>query len=1535
MKKILKDAKRITTFGVIAINMTNVGAQALEVNTSNFINDDMANKLEINSNSDSNNNSNSDSNNKLLSDINKDETVGSEVTIDNVIGSDNKISKTSTEAAAEVPIDADYYENPSPLVITEILPDSNNVNKADAYEFIEVYNNSNETIDLKDYKIYYNYPDKGDSSDVIWESDPSSIKIDPEETLVFWIKNGSNDDLTVDDFNKEFNTNLVMGKDIVEIHSGGMANTGARALKLTTNTKELLDFVSYNMSDKDVKANKSITYKYDMYTGKSKMISNDSKPTPGNITEDEKPISSVDLGSSDNEPILTDMSDFKFSSNEDLKFSVKAEAGDRSIKTVNLYLKDNTMSEYEEYNLTDGIDSVFTKTISSIDVSNKSSYSYYFEVSDGTNNVETDEKTITNDSSSKNELELNLSNNQLLSGEQQLIASSNKDDNKDLKLFVDGEDVTSEAIESLGDAPTIAFDVSQTDVFFKNAVAVGDDLIGVFDDGTYSDWATIKYSIPVKYFEKGKNITISIHAGNKANPLEHNEENNDDFVIKNIRLLMPNGKTLRADGYEAPEKVINMGDSAGKIEILDAKFTIDNNDYTGIRYNWNTTDVSDGNHKIEATSGVATTSAQVIIDNTSPEINTNMEDKQYKGDFTIEASACDETTKVSKFLVTLDDKEVNIPLKVSSTSLEAGNHVLKITAIDEAGNKGEKVVNFTIPDENPNDPEAVTPGNGANVNKNPILSVKVTDPTNDTMYVTFKTGDQYKLGDAEIKEDGGIAQVSGGTKEANDGYPYNTYDISLADNVTDDSIVGINWKGQANPNSKINLYAYSISKQKWNLIKATTADKNGHVSIDTEIPVDKYRSGNSIKIMIQNGIGYNPTQYAPGTPADKVSNNEITTSNVEDLDRNSYDFTFALESDTQYYNENITGDRYHHQINIHDWILANKPRMNIQYMFHDGDIVDDVEEEYEWKNADEAYKKLDDAQFPYGVLAGNHDVGHKAEDYTEYGTYFGENRFNDNPWYGESYKNNKGHYDLISVDGIDFIMIYMGWGIGDDEIDWMNEVLAKYPERKAILNFHEYLLASKGLGEEPKRVYDEVVSKNPNVCMVLSGHYHSAATRIDKFDDDNDGIAERTVYQMLFDYQALTEGGRGFLRLMHFSLKDRTISIRTYSPSEDSYSSGEFTKEEENFIIPLDDLGIIPQEKTLNTTSMVANIYTNEVIGTVNNVESGDTASITWEKENGHYGWYAEIKDSYGGIKRTPVYYIDVNDTSNNVARIQGNGKVGSTLNAKLLTSEGDEIVDSNGITYKWYRLSSKNDENGVLIGDEKNYKLVSADKNKFIKLIINYNGKDYENIIGTIKSSSSSSSSSSHSSSENSSNTESEDSSKIEDTTTTTSSNNNNGIIKIQKNNDGTLKLITQDGKIITGWQQIDSKWYLADDLGNIKTGWQKVNNYWYLLKDDGVMATGWQSVNNNWYFLKDNGEMATGWQKVNNSWYLLKDDGLMVTGWQKVNNAWYFLKEDGSMATGWQKINNKWYYLYTDGSMANDTIINGYNISSDGSMI
>lgn len=181
-------------------------------------------------------------------------------------------------------------ENPE-LVITEILPDSKNVNGADAYEFIEVYNNSNREVSLKDYKLYYNYPDKGDASDVLWVDINDDVKIKSGETVVFWIKNGSNNDLTIDDFNKNFKTNLKLNENLFELYNGGMANSGARALRLTTSIYEELDFVAYNMDGgKDTSADKSIKYKYDENTEKSVMTTNKGTPDPGVVSDSDKPV---------------------------------------------------------------------------------------------------------------------------------------------------------------------------------------------------------------------------------------------------------------------------------------------------------------------------------------------------------------------------------------------------------------------------------------------------------------------------------------------------------------------------------------------------------------------------------------------------------------------------------------------------------------------------------------------------------------------------------------------------------------------------------------------------------------------------------------------------------------------------------------------------------------------------------------------------------------------------------------------------------------------------------------------------------------------------------------------------------------------------------------------------------------------------------------------------------------------------------------------------------------------------------------------
>ncbi len=237
-----------------------------------------------------------------------------------------------------------------------------------------------------------------------------------------------------------------------------------------------------------------------------------------------------------------------------------------------------------------------------------------------------------------------------------------------------------------------------------------------------------------------------------------------------------------------------------------------------------------------------------------------------------------------------------------------------------------------------------------------------------------------------------------------------------------------------------------------------------------------------------------------------------------------------------------------------DWIVENFEALDMRYIVHTGDFVDLPHETKQWESVDPEYRKWDEAGIPYGVLAGNHDVD--GRDITEFQQYFGAHRYEENPWYGESYDNNRGHYDLMTMGGVDFIFVYMGFGDHTaEDIAWMNRVLVEHSDRIAVLAFHEYLVESGERSEIGNRLFDEIVLKNPNVRMVLCGHNYNATRRVDEIDDNGDGIADRTVYQMMANYQNLTHGGDGYFRIMTCDVKAGTIASVTYSPYLDEYNA--------------------------------------------------------------------------------------------------------------------------------------------------------------------------------------------------------------------------------------------------------------------------------------------------------------------------------------------------------------------------------------------
>ncbi len=262
-------------------------------------------------------------------------------------------------------------------------------------------------------------------------------------------------------------------------------------------------------------------------------------------------------------------------------------------------------------------------------------------------------------------------------------------------------------------------------------------------------------------------------------------------------------------------------------------------------------------------------------------------------------------------------------------------------------------------------------------------------------------------------------------------------------------------------------------------------------------------------------------------------------------------FTMLWLSDPQYYSEDYP------QIYdcLGDWFVKKFKRNSFGYLIVSGDIIDNASCVNQWEVASRNFQKLDDANVPYGVLAGNHDVRMNGLNYSIFKSYFGASRYIDKPWYGGNMDDNRNHYDLISLSSHKFIILYLGFGSETslETTTWANSVLEKNPDRNAILVLHEYLNEDGEMTEKARIVSDSIVLKNDNVLMVLCGHNHGAQKKVKTVCNSNG--TTRKVLEILSDYQNAPNGGNGFLRLLKFCPRSGTLKVSLYSPftKKDSY----------------------------------------------------------------------------------------------------------------------------------------------------------------------------------------------------------------------------------------------------------------------------------------------------------------------------------------------------------------------------------------------
>ena len=284
----------------------------------------------------------------------------------------------------------------------------------------------------------------------------------------------------------------------------------------------------------------------------------------------------------------------------------------------------------------------------------------------------------------------------------------------------------------------------------------------------------------------------------------------------------------------------------------------------------------------------------------------------------------------------------------------------------------------------------------------------------------------------------------------------------------------------------------------------------------------------------------------------------ITSSQTASANPTQENFTIVVLPDTQYYSQSYPWI-FENQT---EWIVQNENALNIVFVSHLGDIVNVNNTDYQWRYADNAMRILD-GKVPYGILPGNHDMNggyspRLGAGATYYENYFPASRYQGYSYWGGSYDStsvtssspNMNNYQLFSAGGMNFIALNLQYNPPADVLSWADNVLTKYPDRRAIISTHSYLDTSGSLTDDGgKQIHDNVVVPEKNVFLVLCGHWSYSGEAAQKIDN----LGTRTVYQLLSDYQDQTSGGYGWLRIMKFVPSENTIYVKTYSPYLNQY----------------------------------------------------------------------------------------------------------------------------------------------------------------------------------------------------------------------------------------------------------------------------------------------------------------------------------------------------------------------------------------------
>jgi hypothetical protein len=179
--------------------------------------------------------------------------------------------------------------------------------------------------------------------------------------------------------------------------------------------------------------------------------------------------------------------------------------------------------------------------------------------------------------------------------------------------------------------------------------------------------------------------------------------------------------------------------------------------------------------------------------------------------------------------------------------------------------------------------------------------------------------------------------------------------------------------------------------------------------------------------------------------------------------------------------------------------------------------------------------------------------------------------FNNMPWYVAAHDGGADSAQIFEAGGYRFLHVGLQFDPPDRSLRWAASVIRRFRGMPTIVSTHDYL-STKGErrsnphidaaavdphDNNPEMVWQKLISRHEQIFMVLCGHQHGQAVRVDR------NRAGKNVYQILADYQDRAQTakdaglsptpllgiGDGWMRLMEFDMSAAVpiVRVRTYS----------------------------------------------------------------------------------------------------------------------------------------------------------------------------------------------------------------------------------------------------------------------------------------------------------------------------------------------------------------------------------------------------